>query len=419
MPELHCDVREVQSPDHRRAHHLRFRGIVSNTTLGTFRQHLRGPAESGLDLVIDLDGVGYINSSGMGEILRLGDALKVRDRRLAVVCSDAGVLRLLDLLGLTQVFHVAPDLNRALAALDTPDPPAPPPEVLAARKRPARSRRAAAPPRLPEARILLGFATETRFTKFLQTCFSGADRPCPVAPDRGEFARLLGKGPADLVILDSELPDFDEICAMLKTDASNGLVSIVSIYSENVDGREVHTFRVMEDDFVVEPFEMREILALIENEYARQQEAGAVFRQTARLAIPSDAQDIVEATETIENMLAAVSMADADRSAFLYAVREAIDNARRHGNRGDPDRRIEARYMLDREKVAITIEDEGEGFDYRSYLDNANHTTPVEQARQRHQAGAHGGLGINLMLRCCDTVEYEDPGNRVTLAKRF
>ncbi|MFW5858218.1 MAG: ATP-binding protein [Planctomycetota bacterium] len=418
MPALHCDVREVQSPEHRRAHHLRFRGIISNTTLGAFRQSLRAPAESGLDLIIDLSEVGYINSSGIGEILRLGDGLQVRGGRLVVVCRDAGVLRLLDLLGLTTVFHVTPDLNRALAAVDSDAPPMPPEEAVEAREQPKRPRPGAVP-RLPEARIVLGFGEDTRFTKFLRTCFSGPERPAMVARDRNAFARLLGEGRIDLVILDSELPDFAEICALLKTDATNGLVSIVTIYSENVDGHEVHTFRVMEDDFVVEPFEMREIVALIEAEYTRQQEAGAVFRQEAKLAIPSDARDIVEATETIENMLAGVAMSDADRNAFLYAVREAIDNARRHGNKGDPRRRIDAHYTLDREAVSILVEDQGEGFDYRSYVDNANQTTPVEQARKRHQAGAHGGLGINLMLRCCDGVEYEGDGNRVRLTKRI
>ena len=42
---------------------------------------------------------------------------------------------------------------------------------------------------------------------------------------------------------------------------------------------------------------------------------------------------------------------------------------------------------------------------------------PIEQARTRHSSGGYGGLGIGLMLRCCDKVEYIPPGNIVKLTK--
>jgi anti-sigma regulatory factor (Ser/Thr protein kinase) len=206
---------------------------------------------------------------------------------------------------------------------------------------------------------------------------------------------------------------------MLKTDARNGVLSIITIYTTEEDGRQVTTFRVMEDEYVVEPFEVREIMALIEAEYARCADEGQALRQEARLTIPSEARDIVEATKTLENMLTPLPLEETARNAFLYAVREAIDNARRHGNREDPAKRIEARFILTGEAVAVEVRDEGPGFEYSYYLDNARELSAVEQARRKHEAGEHGGLGINLMLRCCDDVEYLDPGNAVRLTKRL
>ena len=38
-------------------------------------------------------------------------------------------------------------------------------------------------------------------------------------------------------------------------------------------------------------------------------------------------------------------------------------------------------------------------------------------ARERYLAGGMGGLGIMLMIRCVDLVEYNDKGNRIILTK--
>ena len=38
-------------------------------------------------------------------------------------------------------------------------------------------------------------------------------------------------------------------------------------------------------------------------------------------------------------------------------------------------------------------------------------------ARERHEQGRPGGLGIMLMLRCVDRIEYNDIGNQITLTK--
>jgi serine/threonine-protein kinase RsbW len=417
MPKLNVLTSEKRSPKHRRAYHLAFSGIISGSTLEAFREALAEPAASALDLLIDLREVKYIGSAGFGEIVRVADDLSLRDRHLFVISPGQDQLALMRMLGLTEVLRVYEDLPSALEALDRPeaipqaDAPAPAPPPPEAAKRTG--------PRLPEARILIGITEESRFIQFLRRCLSDPERPAEIARDRREVAAILGKHPPDVAILDGNMPDLNEITSMLKTDPAVGLCPVITYYTHNVDGTTVHTFRVMEDDYVVEPFEVREILALIESEYERSHERGDLLRQEAHLRIPSDTKDILEATQTLENLLESVPLEENARNAYLYALREAIDNARRHGNNESPDKEIDVLFALEERQVAVTVGDEGEGFDYPVYISDASSYTPVEQARLRHRDGEQGGLGINLMLRCADRVEYFPPGNRVRLFKKF
>ena len=78
---------------------------------------------------------------------------------------------------------------------------------------------------------------------------------------------------------------------------------------------------------------------------------------------------------------------------------------------------IDLELLLDKEKLSIVVEDDGKGFDHRAYREQLEETGPVSMARKRHQSGAAGGLGIYLMDRCADRLEYSERGNRLTLMK--
>ena len=92
-------------------------------------------------------------------------------------------------------------------------------------------------------------------------------------------------------------------------------------------------------------------------------------------------------------------------------------NAEIHGCAEDPERSIDVEMLLDHEKITVTVEDGGEGFDHNAYREQLEDSAPVSVARQRHSTGGIGGLGIYLMDRCADRLEYNDRGNRVTITK--
>ncbi len=98
------------------------------------------------------------------------------------------------------------------------------------------------------------------------------------------------------------------------------------------------------------------------------------------------------------------------------AVREAVTNGMRHGNRMDPAKRIrmeiEIRSTTDGgPAVEVAVEDEGEGFDAEEVPD------PLEQENLLKASGR----GIFFMRQFMDTVTWSRTGSggtRVVLAQR-
>lgn len=99
------------------------------------------------------------------------------------------------------------------------------------------------------------------------------------------------------------------------------------------------------------------------------------------------------------------------------ALNESVGNAQRHGHKYDANKIISLRYILKPDKLIMRVTDQGEGFDYRAELRRKKEGTAVEEARARYKAGGYGGLGIMLMLKCVNKVEYNRKGNEVTLTK--
>ncbi len=94
------------------------------------------------------------------------------------------------------------------------------------------------------------------------------------------------------------------------------------------------------------------------------------------------------------------------------ALREAVANAIKHGNRQNPDKQVEIQASFAPEEVAIQVDDEGAGFDPRAVTDPS---TPENRFRP-------SGRGIFYMRKFMDEVEFEpgpSGGTRLKLRKRL
>lgn len=90
---------------------------------------------------------------------------------------------------------------------------------------------------------------------------------------------------------------------------------------------------------------------------------------------------------------------------ILLSLTEAVNNAILHGNRADERKKVLVRAEQANRRLAIVVEDEGNGFDPRSIPDptaEENLTRP-------------GGRGVFMMYQLCDSVRYRQNGRSVEL----
>ena len=70
------------------------------------------------DLIINLEKVSFIDSSGLAVLFGVLDHTREKEMRVVVICSTPSILRVLKLTGLTEVLHVCNDESQALQTLE-------------------------------------------------------------------------------------------------------------------------------------------------------------------------------------------------------------------------------------------------------------------------------------------------------------
>jgi anti-sigma B factor antagonist len=83
-------------------------GEVDVYTSPTLRERLVEAMDDGCGrLVVSLDGVGFIDSSGLGVLVGCLRRVKERDGELVLVCSREQILKVFRITGLDKVFAIA------------------------------------------------------------------------------------------------------------------------------------------------------------------------------------------------------------------------------------------------------------------------------------------------------------------------
>jgi serine/threonine-protein kinase RsbW len=103
----------------------------------------------------------------------------------------------------------------------------------------------------------------------------------------------------------------------------------------------------------------------------------------------------------------AAGFSECDLFGIKLSLEEALVNAVKHGNHGDPCKCIQVRYRVTRQRADITIEDQGCGFD-PGVLPDPLAEENIEKSN---------GRGILLMRAYMSSVVFNPQGNKVTLTK--
>jgi anti-sigma B factor antagonist len=93
---------------------LAVRGEVDVYTSPLLKSRLGEAIDEGcLDLIVDLDGVGFIDSSGLGALVSGLRRVKERSGSLRVVCTKENILKVFRITGLDKVFPIVSSVEEA------------------------------------------------------------------------------------------------------------------------------------------------------------------------------------------------------------------------------------------------------------------------------------------------------------------
>lgn len=130
------------------------------------------------------------------------------------------------------------------------------------------------------------------------------------------------------------------------------------------------------------------------------------------LTIGSRFENIELVQAVLSDALSAFELGEETQHWIDLAVREAVANAIKHGNRLEVTKRVEIDLELTEEELVVRVRDEGEGFDPGSLSDPL---APENRLRPN-------GRGLFYMQKFMDEIDYDfQPGRgmEVTLRKRL
>lgn len=117
---------------------------------------------------------------------------------------------------------------------------------------------------------------------------------------------------------------------------------------------------------------------------------------TASLVMASRFENIEVAERTLLDLCRRAGCKADEEYWLLTALREALANAVRHGNRQNPDQVVRVFFTIENSTATIRVEDEGDGFDPADVPDP---TTPENLLRP-------SGRGIFYMRQFMNRVEF-------------
>jgi serine/threonine-protein kinase RsbW len=132
----------------------------------------------------------------------------------------------------------------------------------------------------------------------------------------------------------------------------------------------------------------------------------------AHLVLSSRFENIELAERALIDLCTQAGCGQDDEYWLVTALREALANAIRHGNRQDPELKVRVDYVLEDSCIRIRVEDEGEGFDPATIPDP---TVPENLLRP-------SGRGIFYMRQFMNRVEFDrahSGGTAVTLVRQL
>ena len=246
----------------------------------------------------------------------------------------------------------------------------------------------------------------------------------PIVAETGESGYQLAREHLpDVMLLDLMLPDVNgfEVCRRLRSDRATVLTPIVMLTAlDDADNRH-RGFRVGANAYVTKPYGAEELFEAIASARAwRAQIESEQMQGEIHVELNSETTFLQEVNDLLSSLLVSSPLTEDQVMQIRQAVMEMGTNAIEWGNKHRIEELVRITYRIYDDRVEIIIRDQGAGFDRSNLPHAAQAEDPIGHMDVRTKLGLReGGFGLLISRGMVDELRYNDPGNEVTLIKRF
>ena len=244
-----------------------------------------------------------------------------------------------------------------------------------------------------------------------------------LAGDGESGLRLAKERTPDVVLLDLMLPDINgfDVCRRLRTDRATMLLPVVMLTALNDVQHKVHGFRVGANAYLTKPYGVDDLFDAIESARSwRQSIQQRSLHGEIHVELNSEINFLKDLNDFFMLVCQATPLAADQVVQLRQAVMEMAQNAIEWGNLHESERLVNITYRVHEDRLEIIVKDQGSGFDRGNLPHAALPGDPFTHLDVREKLGLRaGGFGLLICQGMVDEMSYNDPGNEVTLIKRF
>lgn len=133
------------------------------------------------------------------------------------------------------------------------------------------------------------------------------------------------------------------------------------------------------------------------------------FGEKYKLEIPSQLNQLQRVEKFTEDVTTKMDFSEEDRDSIAISITEIVSNAISHGNKRNRDKKVTIMYEIYKNRLVITVQDEGPGFNVREIDDPLDPKNLLKDS----------GRGIYIVRALMDEVEFQtnEMGSFIKLVK--
>ena len=254
--------------------------------------------------------------------------------------------------------------------------------------------------------------------------FSGLRDFEPIIAEDGKTGlRLAREHLPDVLLLDLMLPDINgfDVCRQLRLDRATMLIPVVMLTALNDMQHRVHGFRVGANAYVAKPYGVDELFEAISAARSwRVSMEQRLLQGEVSVELNSEITLLKDLNDFLMHVCQTTPLSSEQIMQLRQAVMEMAHNAIEWGNQHQSERPVKITYRIHEDHLEIVVRDQGPGFDRTDLPHAAIPDDPFTHLDVREKLGLRaGGFGLLICQGMVDEMRYNEPGNEVTLIKRF